>query len=160
MGTMRMGKSAGDGQSARLSEWRVVSGLGGAKPLPGLDAGRQAIFQNLGVVAHATHWFASVHRTTTSSSPDALTSFVDNGIEEAKEVVTNLLQEGGDAAKRIAETWSKELSGGAKEVIDGLADLGDAAADALGNLAEAGVDAAKDAWNKLKGEGVPFVPWI
>ena len=117
-------------------------------------------FQNLGVIAHATHWLASVHRTTTSSSPDALTSFVDNGIEEAKEVVTNLLQEGGDAAKRIAETWSKELSGGAKEVIDGLADLGDAAADALGNLAEAGVDAAKDAWNKLKGEGVPFVPWI
>ncbi len=74
--------------------------------------------------------------------------------------MTNLLQEGGDAAKRIAETWSKELSGGAKEVIDGLADRGDAAADALGNLAEAGVDAAKDAWNKLKGEGVPFVPWI
>ncbi len=94
------------------------------------------------------------------AATDAVCSFVDNGITEAKQVVEELLTAGGDAAKRIAETWGKELSEGAKQIMDGLKDLGDAGAEALGDLAEAGVKGAFDLYNWAKGEGVPFIPGI
>ena len=83
------------------------------------EAVRQAAVDGLKAVAKGVS-------NAAKAATDALTSFVDHGVAEAKEAVEELLVAGGDAAKRIAETWAKELSEGAKEIMGGLQDLGEA----------------------------------
>ncbi len=84
------------------------------------------------------------------AATDAVIGFVDNGLQEAKDTASDLLTAGGDAAERIAAAWGDELSDGAKEVIGGLKDLGDAGLDALGDLTDAGIGFAGDVLGGLK----------
>lgn len=122
-------------------------------PGEALDKVRQAALDGLQEIAKGVGEAAE-------QAVDAVTTLVDSGIKEAQKTAQHLLTEGGAAAQRIIDTWGKELSEGGKAVIDGLKDLGDAGAEALGKMADAGVKAAQDIYNTLKGDGVPFVPFI
>ncbi|MDO5087256.1 MAG: hypothetical protein Q4D74_06565, partial [Comamonadaceae bacterium] len=135
---------------------------------------RQAALNGLEALANGAGEVAS-------AAVDAITGFVDSGIKEAQKTAEHLLTQGGAAAQRIIDTWSRELSEGGKAVIEGLKDLGDAGREALGKLANAGiafagevlgrigeavqdaaetvVEGAQDAWNR-RDEGIPHIPFI
>ncbi|NZA27625.1 LysM peptidoglycan-binding domain-containing protein [Luteimonas sp. SJ-92] len=115
-------------------------------PVDSAEAVRDAAIEALGTLADGVG--AAAERAT-----DALVGFVDQGIESAKSVVTNLLTEGKEAAERIISAWGSELSEGAREVVAGLADVGDAGLEALGKLADAGIGFAGDVVDGLQDAG-------
>lgn len=112
-------------------------------PVASAGAVRDAAIEGLGRIADGVG--AAAERAT-----DAVVGFVDQGIASAQSVVGNLLAEGGDAADRIVRAWGSELSQGAQEVVAGLADLGDAGAEALGRLADGGIGFAGDVLGGLR----------
>lgn len=87
---------------------------------------------------------------------DALLRLVDQGVAEVKDTVVTLLSEGGAALQRAAEHWKDAITEGGKEILGGLADLGDAGKDALESLARWGVGAAADLLGKVFGWLNPF----
>ncbi|MDO5623482.1 MAG: LysM peptidoglycan-binding domain-containing protein [Pseudomonadota bacterium] len=116
------------------------------------DAVRQAALDTLENLARGVGDVAQ-------AATQALTDFVDSGIEQARQTVEHLLTEGGAAAERIIETWSNELSAGAQAIIDGLKDVGDAGREALGKLADAGITVAQDVVRNLAEAGGEFSDW-
>lgn len=69
---------------------------------------------------------------------EELVSLADAGVEAAKDVVQTLLLEGGEAFVNVVTALGENVGPGMVEVLNGLADLGDAGKDALGRLAGAG----------------------
>lgn len=81
---------------------------------------------------------------------EAVRDFIDRRMDWAKATGQELLKDGVSAFTNVLGAWKTNLSEGGKEFISGLADLGDAGADALNDIAKLGGPLAEAAVQPLK----------
>ena len=80
----------------------------------------------------------------------AIKEFIDNRMEFAKKLGTDLLKQGSEAFLEVAKAWKDNLTEGGKAFMDGLKDLGSAGAEQLQKLAQFGGQLAGAAVDRLK----------